>query len=65
VARPAHPAVAQALATVRAQQFLGWARFPVFIVDSGSSGYVVHIMDLRYTTNPDARFGALAVAVAR
>ena len=65
VARPAHPAVAQALATVRVQQFLGWARFPVFMVDSSASGYVVHIMDLRYTTSPDARFGALAVAVAR
>lgn len=66
VARPAHPAVAQAMASIRAQQFLGWARFPVFSVDSSSSaGYVVNIVDLRYAKNPDARFGAVAVPVAR
>lgn len=57
---PSDPAVARATASLRGREFLSWARFPVFIVDSGAGG-VVHILDLRYARTTDARFGVVAI----
>lgn len=62
--RPDHPAVAAAAGTVQGRRFLGWARFPTFRVDSGSSGdHVVHIIDLRYADRPGVSFGAVSIPV--
>jgi len=41
--------------------FLSWARFPFFVVEASRSSPVVHIVDARYTLDPDAGFGAVAV----
>ncbi len=41
--------------------FLSWARFPFFVVEASRSHPVVHIVDARYTLDPDAGFGAVAV----
>lgn len=60
---PAVPAVARAEASVAGRRFLGWARFPTFSVDSGSSGQTVHIIDLRYARQPGARFGSVSIPV--
>lgn len=64
-ARPAHAAVAAAAATVSGRRFLGWARFPHFSVDSAGAAYLVHIVDLRYTDQADAGFGAVTIPVSR
>ncbi len=62
---PAHPAVVGAEATLAGRQFLEWARFPTFAIDSGAADYVVHIIDLRYASTPGAAFGTLSVDVPR
>ena len=59
----ADPAVAAAARTARGAAFLRWARFPFFIVDRRPEGTVVHLVDARYTVDPDARFGALSVTL--
>ena len=64
-APPSHPAVSTASMTPAGRRFLGWARFPSFSIDSGGSGYVVHIIDLRYALRPGARFGSVSVNVGR
>jgi hypothetical protein len=43
--------------------FLRWARFPFFVVERADGRAVVHIVDARYTLDPEARFGALPVTV--
>lgn len=63
--RSADPAVAAAAASPDGRRFLGWARFPTFVVDRGSASDVVHIVDLRYTNRPGVSFGAVSVPVAR
>jgi inner membrane protein len=62
---PPDPAIAQAAASLRGREFLSWARFPTFSVDSSGSGYTVHIMDLRYARTPDARFGVVTLGAER
>lgn len=54
--------VAAAVRTSAGAAFLQWARFPFFVVDRGRAGSVVHMVDARYTLDPDALFGALSVA---
>jgi inner membrane protein len=58
---PSDPAVTSAMASLRGREFLGWARFPTFSVDSSAGRHTVHIMDLRYARTPDARFGAVTL----
>jgi inner membrane protein len=63
--RPAHPAFELAAATLPAQRFLGWARFPTFAIDSvPAGGYLVRMIDLRYAEEPDAGFGTLSIPVS-
>lgn len=57
------PEVAAAERTVRGAAFLGWARFPFFRVERTPGGTLVHVMDARYTRDPDAGFGALTVLI--
>lgn len=62
--QPSDAAVTRAAASLRGHEFLSWARFPVFVVDSGAGG-LVHILDLRYAKSPDARFGVLTLGAER
>ncbi len=57
------PALALAAATPAAEAFLRWARYPTYLVDRRGGVTVVHFIDLRYATSPDAVFGTLAVPV--
>jgi inner membrane protein len=62
--RPSHPAMAAALRRQEMRRFLGWARFPTFLIEPrGRSEYLVHAVDLRYTRRPGVSFGALTLAV--
>jgi inner membrane protein len=64
-ARPAHPAMTAALSRQEFRRFLGWARFPTFIIEpDGSHEYLVHAVDLRYALRPGVRFGSVTVRVA-
>jgi len=63
--RPAHPAVAAAIATTPGRRFLGWARFPTFMIDSAGAEYRVHIVDVRYASRPGTSFGSVTVPVGR
>ncbi|HEX5004063.1 MAG TPA: hypothetical protein VFV65_02040, partial [Gemmatimonadales bacterium] len=58
------PAVAFAATTPDAATFLGWARFPTYLVDRRGGATVVHFIDLRYAREPEARFGTLSVLVS-
>jgi len=49
--------------TPEGRAFLSWARFPFFVVSASRSSLVVHIVDARYTVDPDAPFGAVTVAL--
>jgi inner membrane protein len=49
--------------TPQGRAFVQWARFPFFLVERGPAGAMVRMVDARYTLDPDARFGALTVAV--
>jgi inner membrane protein len=63
--RPSHPAYAVAESTLVLRRFLGWARFPTFMVEPAGNGhYLVHAVDLRYARRPGDRFGALTIPVA-
>jgi inner membrane protein len=63
--RPSHPAYAVAESTLVLRRFLGWARFPTFLVERAGKGqYLVHAVDLRYARRPGDRFGAVTVPVA-
>ncbi len=55
------PTARAAAGTPEGRAFLGWARFPFFLVETSRAGSVVHIVDARYTMDPDAGFGAVAV----
>lgn len=57
------PGVAEASRTPLGRSFLRWARFPFFVVERAGGRAVVHIVDARYTLDPEARFGALPVTV--
>ena len=63
--RPVHPAVTAAVATLPARRFLGWARFPTFVIDSAGPEYLVHLVDVRYASRPGTSFGSLTVPVDR
>jgi inner membrane protein len=56
-----HPAARRAMATREGAAFLGWARFPFFVTTGPEPATVVHIVDARYTLDPEAPFGALSV----
>jgi inner membrane protein len=43
------PAVAEAVETVLGRQFLGWSRFPFYVVERQGGEVVVHIADARYS----------------
>ena len=47
--------------TPEGRQFVRWARFPFFEVDSGAAGIAVHIGDLRYTADPRRSWAAVTV----
>ena len=49
--------------TPEGRAFLGWARFPFFVVDTGPPSAAVHLVDARYTLDPDAGFGAVTVTL--
>jgi len=51
--------------TPEGRAFLRWARFPFFVVEASRSNPVVHIVDARYTVDPDAGFGAVTIALPR
>jgi inner membrane protein len=55
------PAAQEAAATPEAKAFLGWARFPFFVIDSAQPNPAVHIVDARYTLDPGAGFGAVTI----
>lgn len=55
------PAARAAAALPEARPFLHWARFPFFVVQPAADATVVHVLDARYTTTPDARIGSLTV----
>lgn len=56
------PAAARLAAqTPEGRAFLGWARFPFFVVEPARSPSVVHIVDARYTVDPKADFGAVTI----
>ncbi|MGD0483035.1 MAG: metal-dependent hydrolase [Gemmatimonadales bacterium] len=55
--------VSEAERTPQGRAFVQWARFPFFLVERGRAGAMVRMVDARYTLDPDARFGALSVAV--
>lgn len=57
------PALTLAAATPEAAAFLRWARYPTYLVDRRGGATVVHFLDLRYATSPDAVFGTLTVPV--
>ncbi len=63
--RPETPAVAAAVATPIGRRFLGWARFPVFSVESVGPATLVHIVDLRYAERPGTGFGTVTISLAR
>lgn len=66
VAKNAKAPLAQAARqTPEGRAFLGWARFPFFVVEASRSTPVVHIVDARYTVDPDAWFGAVTVSLPR
>lgn len=57
------PALTLAASAPAAVAFLRWARYPSYLVDRRGGATVVHFIDLRYATSPDAVFGTLAVPV--
>lgn len=61
--RADQPGVAEASRTPLGASFLRWARFPFFVVERADGKAVVHLVDARYTLDPEARFGALPVTV--
>jgi inner membrane protein len=63
VKRDDQPGVAEASRTPLGASFLRWARFPFFEVERRGGTTLVHIVDARYTLDPEARFGALTVTV--
>jgi inner membrane protein len=63
--RPEDAAVAEASASVLGRRFLGWARFPVVLLQTGPDGRRrVHLIDLRYAERPGTGFGMATIPVA-
>jgi inner membrane protein len=63
--RPAEPAFAIAESTLVMRRFLGWARFPTFVVEeTGRNHYLVHAVDLRYARGPADNFGTVSIPVS-
>jgi inner membrane protein len=64
-ARRDDPRLAAAAAPPVGRRFLIWARFPTMQVErrEGGTGTLVHLIDLRYASGPDAGFGAVTVPV--
>ena len=55
---------AQAASETReGRAFLSWARFPFFVVEP--PGEMVHIVDARYTLDPNATFAAITIKLRR
>ncbi len=55
------PAVHQAAVSARGRGFLRWARFPTYVPADRGGVPVVVLIDVRYATDPDARFGTVAI----
>jgi len=55
------PAAVAASTTPQGAAFLRWARYPFFLIEGPPERTVVHIVDARYTLDPDASFGAFSV----
>jgi len=58
-----HPAARAAAATARGRQYLGWSRFPFFVVASTATGQTVTINDARYS-GPSGNQGWAGIVVA-
>ena len=41
--------------------FLSWTRYPTYSVEDTTKPSVVHLIDLRYATEPNASFGTIAI----
>jgi len=52
------PASREAARSPQGRVFLGWARFPFFIIEPTG---LVHIVDARYTLDPAAEFGSVTI----
>ena len=66
VAKNTSEPLAQAARETReGRAFLGWARFPFFVVEASRGHPVVHIVDARYTVDSDAGFGAVTIVLTR
>ncbi len=57
-----HPAARAAAATELGRQFLGWSRFPFFVVTPTASGHTVLVNDARYS-GPSGRDGWAGVVI--
>jgi inner membrane protein len=57
-----HPAARTAAATERGRQFLGWSRFPFFVVTSTTAGHTVTLNDARYS-GPSGADGWAGIAI--
>ena len=53
--------VHQAVTQPAGRGFLSWTRFPTYTVEDTTKPSVVHLLDLRYATQPTAPFGAIAI----
>ncbi len=58
-----HPAARAAAATALGQQYLGWSRFPFFVVASTAAGHTVTVNDARYS-GPSGTDGWAGIVVA-
>lgn len=63
VVNRADPAVAAAVATVRGQQYLGWSRFPFFVVERLGARTLVHLNDARYAGEGQDSWARETIAV--
>ena len=62
--RPTQRAFAVAESSLVMRRFLGWARFPTFVVEeTGTNQYLVHAVDLRYARRPGDNFGTVSIPV--
>jgi inner membrane protein len=59
----AHPLAEAARQTSDGQAFLGWARFPFYLVTGSRSDPAIEIVDARYTVDPDAGFGTVTITL--
>ncbi len=57
-----HPAARAAAASERGRQFLGWSRFPFFVVTATATGQTVTVNDARYS-GPSGREGWAGVVI--